>query len=98
MLAKLWADGGHDAAALASVDLTGAEPVLPSSFAVGSALQASVAAATLAAAEIWRERSGRRQRVGGFGFDEVRRAMRENGREEPHGSETDDTGDPSGVS
>ena len=64
MLAKLWADGGHDAAALASIDLTGAEPVLPSSFAVGSALQASVAAAALAAAEIWRERSGRRQRVG----------------------------------
>jgi regulatory protein len=34
----------------------------------------------------------------GFGFDEVRRAMRENGRDEPHGRKTDDAGDPSGVS
>lgn len=52
----------------------------------------------------WRRLPEERQKVlryllaRGFGFDEVRRAMRENGREEPHGSETDDTGDPSGVS
>ena len=38
--------------------------MLPSSFAVGTAMQASVAASALAAAEIWRARTGRAQRVG----------------------------------
>ena len=37
--------------------------MLPSSFAVGTAAQASIAAAALAAAELWRLRTGRRQRV-----------------------------------
>lgn len=64
VLAQLWAGLGHDPAALASVDLTGHEPVLPSSFAVGTAMQASVAASALAAAEVWRARTGRAQRVG----------------------------------
>lgn len=62
-LAALWRHAGHDAAALDQVALTGAEPVLPSSFAVGTAAQASIAAAGLAAAEIWRLRGGRRQEV-----------------------------------
>jgi crotonobetainyl-CoA:carnitine CoA-transferase CaiB-like acyl-CoA transferase len=62
-LAALWRHAGHDAAALSSVALTGAEPVLPSSFAVGTAAQASIAAAALAAAELWRLRPGRRQHV-----------------------------------
>lgn len=64
VLEKLWAGLGHDPAALASVDVTGHEPVLPSSFAVGTAMQASVAASALAAAEIWRARTGKAQRVG----------------------------------
>jgi crotonobetainyl-CoA:carnitine CoA-transferase CaiB-like acyl-CoA transferase len=63
-LAKIWTGLGHEADALERVDLTGAEPVLPSSFAVGTAMRASIAAAALAAAEIWRVRSGRQQRVG----------------------------------
>src|SRR5206468_11404095 len=50
-------------AALEQVELTGAEPVLPSSFAVGTAAQTTIAAAALAAAELWRLRTGRRQRV-----------------------------------
>lgn len=62
-LAELWRHAGQDGAALDSVTLTGAEPVLPSSFAVGTAAQASIAAAGLAAAEIWRLRTGRRQQV-----------------------------------
>jgi len=62
-LAQLWRDAEFDAAALDYVDLTGTEPVLPSSFAVGTAAQATIAAAALAAAEIWRMRTGRRQRV-----------------------------------
>ncbi|MGH6663356.1 MAG: CoA transferase [Pseudolabrys sp.] len=64
VLKKLWTDFGHDDAALTHIDLTGSEPVLPSSFAVGTAMQASVAASALAAATIWRVRTGRRQRAG----------------------------------
>lgn len=64
VLEKLWAGHGHDPAALSAVELTGNEPVLPSSFAVGTAMQASVAASALAAAEIWRARTGKTQRIG----------------------------------
>jgi crotonobetainyl-CoA:carnitine CoA-transferase CaiB-like acyl-CoA transferase len=63
VLAALWRAAGFDDAALRDIDLTGAEPALPSSFAVGTAVQATIAAAALAAAEIWRLRGGRRQRV-----------------------------------
>lgn len=63
-LAALWRHAGQHDAALEAIALTGAEPVLPSSFAVGTAAQASIAAAALAAAELWRLRTGRRQRVG----------------------------------
>jgi crotonobetainyl-CoA:carnitine CoA-transferase CaiB-like acyl-CoA transferase len=62
-LAALWRHAGHDTAALESIEFTGREPVLPSSFAVGTAAQASIAASALAAAELWQLRSGRRQRV-----------------------------------
>lgn len=62
-LATLWRLAGHDAAALSSVKLPGTEPVLPSSFAIGTAAQASIAASALAAAELWRLRTGRRQTV-----------------------------------
>jgi hypothetical protein len=62
-LRDLWLASGGDAQALDAVTLTGAEPALPSSFAVGTAAQASIAAATLAAREIGRERSGLAQAV-----------------------------------
>jgi crotonobetainyl-CoA:carnitine CoA-transferase CaiB-like acyl-CoA transferase len=62
-LSGLWQHAGQDIAALDSIDLIGAEPVLPSTFAVGTAAQASIAAAALAASELWRLRTGRRQRV-----------------------------------
>ncbi len=62
-LASLWRSVGRDPAALADVDLPGEEPVLPSSFAVGTAAQASIAAAALAATELWRLRTGDRQRI-----------------------------------
>jgi crotonobetainyl-CoA:carnitine CoA-transferase CaiB-like acyl-CoA transferase len=64
VLAELWRLAGHDDTTLSSVDLTGAEPVLPSSFAVGAAAQATIAASALAASELWRLRTGRRQRIG----------------------------------
>lgn len=63
VLAALWRDAGFADAALRNVDVTGAEPVLPSSFAVGTMAQVTIAAAALAAAEIWRLRGGRDQRV-----------------------------------
>jgi hypothetical protein len=63
VLAALWRAGGHPEAALDAVELTGAEPMLPSSFAVGTAAQATIGAAALAAGELWRLRTGRRQSV-----------------------------------
>lgn len=59
----MWRAARLDPAALDHLTLTGQEPVLPSSFAVGTAMQASVGASALAAAEIWRARSGRSQTV-----------------------------------
>jgi crotonobetainyl-CoA:carnitine CoA-transferase CaiB-like acyl-CoA transferase len=63
VLAGLWRAAGYDDAALGEVEFTGAEPVLPSSFAVGTAAQATIGAAALAAGELWRLRTARRQRV-----------------------------------
>jgi crotonobetainyl-CoA:carnitine CoA-transferase CaiB-like acyl-CoA transferase len=63
ILADLWIQAGGDAAALNDVTLTGEEPQLPSSFRVGASAQASIAAAGLAAAQIWKMRSGQSQNV-----------------------------------
>ena len=63
VLAGLLRTAGLDDAALNDVSLTGSEPVLPSSFATGTAAQATVAASALAAAELWRLRTGKRQHV-----------------------------------
>ena len=63
VLADIWRAAGHAEAALETVDLTGSEPVLPSSFRVGTAAQTTIAAAALAASELWRLRTGRSQRV-----------------------------------
>lgn len=49
---SLWTDADLDPAAAARLQLPGQEPVLPSSFAVASALQASLGAAALAATEV----------------------------------------------
>jgi len=62
-LSALWHAFGGEPVALESIELTGTEPVLPSSFAVGTAAQASIAAAALAAAELWRLRCGKSQRA-----------------------------------
>jgi crotonobetainyl-CoA:carnitine CoA-transferase CaiB-like acyl-CoA transferase len=62
-LGALWHQLGHDPAALEYIDLPGTEPVLPSSFAVGTAAQASIAAAALAAAELWHLKTRKRQRI-----------------------------------
>jgi crotonobetainyl-CoA:carnitine CoA-transferase CaiB-like acyl-CoA transferase len=62
-LADLWAAAGLPAEALSYAALTGADPVLPSSFALGTAAQASIAASALAAAELHHRRGGPRQTV-----------------------------------
>jgi crotonobetainyl-CoA:carnitine CoA-transferase CaiB-like acyl-CoA transferase len=63
ILRDIWTSAGGDVAALARVRLTGDEPQIPSSFRVAVAGQTTVAAAGLAAAEIWRLRSGDTQDV-----------------------------------
>lgn len=63
ILADLWTLAGGEPSALDTVTLTGAEPILPSSFRVAAAAQASIAASGLAAAEIWKLRSGETQGV-----------------------------------
>jgi crotonobetainyl-CoA:carnitine CoA-transferase CaiB-like acyl-CoA transferase len=63
ILADLWTLAGGDISALDAVTLTGEEPQLPSSFRVAAAAQASIAAAGLAAAEMWTLRSGQSQNV-----------------------------------
>ena len=63
ILGDLWTLAGGDVAALDDVTLTGEEPQLPSSFRVGASAQAGIAAAGLAAAQIWKLRSGQSQNV-----------------------------------
>ncbi len=63
ILADLWTLAGGELSALDAVALTGEEPQLPSSFRVAAAAQASIAAAGLAAAQIWKLRSGQSQDV-----------------------------------
>lgn len=62
-LIALWRLAGLDAATLPEVALAGADPALPSSFAVGTAAAASIGAAGAAAAAIHAARGGPPQRV-----------------------------------
>ena len=63
ILRDIWTAVGGDAAALTRVRLTGEEPQIPSSFRVAVAGQTTIAAAGLAAAEIWKLRSGEAQHI-----------------------------------
>ena len=63
VLADVWRTAGQDGNALSEAEFIGAEPVLPSSFAVGTAAQATIGATALAAGELWLLRTGRRQRI-----------------------------------
>ncbi len=60
-LATLWRDAGLPAEPLQRAHLTGTEPSLPSSFAVGTAAQVAFGAAGLAAAWVGETRNGLRQ-------------------------------------
>ncbi len=59
----LWLRAGMPEAALGQLSLTGADPALPSSFAVGTVAQATIAATALAAAELHHLRGAARQGV-----------------------------------
>ncbi|MEM7504902.1 MAG: CoA transferase, partial [Pseudomonadota bacterium] len=59
----VWALLHEDDAALAHLKLKVSEPSLPSVFPVDVAATASIGATALAAAEVWRERTGRQQLV-----------------------------------
>src|SRR6266850_2061273 len=63
MLSDIWTATGGEVSALDAVTLTGDEPQLPSSFRVAAAAQVSVAATGLAAAAIWKLRSGQAQDI-----------------------------------
>ncbi|HPU52802.1 MAG TPA: CoA transferase, partial [Burkholderiaceae bacterium] len=63
VVADLWTGAGLDRQALERLELSGEQPVLPSSFAVDVAAQSSIAAAALAAAEMGRARNGAEQTV-----------------------------------
>jgi hypothetical protein len=62
-LGQLWQATGLPPQALQGVVLSGQEPVLPSSFAVGSAAQAATAAGALAAVQLGRLRGGPEQQL-----------------------------------
>jgi crotonobetainyl-CoA:carnitine CoA-transferase CaiB-like acyl-CoA transferase len=63
VLAELLAGVGLPATLAKGVALTGSEPVLPSSFAVGTAAQATIAAVAAAAADLWTRRGGKPQDI-----------------------------------
>ncbi|MGI9383364.1 MAG: CoA transferase, partial [Methyloligellaceae bacterium] len=63
IVSRLWTLAGQAPEALDRLELTGGDPVLPSSYRVGTAAQTTIAASALAAAEIWRARTGGRQQV-----------------------------------
>jgi CoA-transferase family III len=63
IVADLWRLAGADASALQYLNLSGKDPVLPSSFRIGAAAQASIAAVGLAAAELHHRAGAQRQYV-----------------------------------
>ncbi|MEO8752218.1 MAG: CoA transferase [Casimicrobiaceae bacterium] len=64
VLAHVWSLAELPSPALRYAQLEGADPVLPSSFAVGTAAQVPIAAAALAASEVGHARGHPRQEVG----------------------------------
>ena len=62
-LEPIWQSAGLSSGALQHLTMTGSDPVLPCSFAVGTAAQTALGAAALVAAEIGHQRNGLRQQV-----------------------------------
>jgi len=57
----LWRLASGEPTMLNTITLTGSDPVLPSSFCLGTAAQASIGAATLAASQLWQLRNNQSQ-------------------------------------
>ncbi|MGF6599416.1 crotonobetainyl-CoA:carnitine CoA-transferase CaiB-like acyl-CoA transferase [Paraburkholderia sp. GAS448] len=70
-LRHIWSVAGCDLAALDAVSIEGSDPALPSVYRVGTLASSTIAATALAAAECFRLRTGRRQRID----VDVRRAL-----------------------
>jgi crotonobetainyl-CoA:carnitine CoA-transferase CaiB-like acyl-CoA transferase len=62
-LRHIWSVAGCDLAALDAVSIEGSDPTLPSVYRVGTLASSTIAATALAAAECFRLRTGRRQRI-----------------------------------
>lgn len=62
-LRTAWLAAGGDHGDLAHVRIAGSDPIYPSPFRVGTLAAASVAGAALAAAKVWRARTGRWQQA-----------------------------------
>jgi crotonobetainyl-CoA:carnitine CoA-transferase CaiB-like acyl-CoA transferase len=62
-LEKLWNAAGCPAESLARIEIEGCDPVLPSPFKIGEAAAATIGATALAAADLWRLRTGGAQQV-----------------------------------
>jgi crotonobetainyl-CoA:carnitine CoA-transferase CaiB-like acyl-CoA transferase len=62
-LENLWKTAGCPAETLEHITIEGSDPVLPSPFKIGEAAAATIGASALAAAELWRLRTGRAQQV-----------------------------------
>ena len=62
-LEKLWQTAECPAESLRHIDIEGSDPVLRSPFKIGEAATATIGATALAAAELWRLRTGRVQQV-----------------------------------
>ena len=62
-LEDLWQTAGFEAESLEHIHISGSDPVLPSPFRIGEAAAATIGATALAAAELWRLRTGRVQQV-----------------------------------
>ncbi len=72
-LAALWHMAKADPSMLETITLKGADPVLPSSFLIGTAAQTTIAAATLAASQLWQLRNNQSQQA----FVDMRHAATE---------------------
>lgn len=62
-LEHIWQVAGGEPTALERVAFTGADPILSTDFRIGTAASATIGASALAAAEVWRQRTGRAQSV-----------------------------------
>src|SRR2546422_5396758 len=60
-LEQLWSLAGGDPGALERINLTGADPMLPTDFKIGAAASAVIGAGALPAPPPWRHRTARGQ-------------------------------------